>query len=253
MVLRHYDPAIARWVGIDPVTHHNFSPYQAFDNNPVYWADPSGADAVYNWEGENEGQYTDNGEVVSFEDAMASNGFNADGSEKKDDDSENSPPTEFKNEKGETIVKTDDGSDDIYIITKKNENAFLNALRKNIGEGKDDSDKENRELGVKFGTIFSSYGAEIRGDFNMKMGYTCGYLDTTAACLYYDAVLLQADRASSFVRVGKKFGNKDREKGYMNKLKPSLSNKSAQYNIKDYYDAIELKDRSIIINKRGLF
>jgi len=45
MALRHYDPAIARWVGIDPITHHNFTPYQAFDNNPIFWADPSGADS----------------------------------------------------------------------------------------------------------------------------------------------------------------------------------------------------------------
>ncbi|NGX85367.1 DUF6883 domain-containing protein, partial [Aequorivita sp. KMM 9714] len=45
MDLRQYDPAIARWTSIDPVTHFNFSTYTAFDNNPVFWADPSGADA----------------------------------------------------------------------------------------------------------------------------------------------------------------------------------------------------------------
>ncbi|WP_177764047.1 DUF6443 domain-containing protein [Flavobacterium sp. I3-2] len=46
MDLRQYDPAIGRWIVQDPVVHHDFSPYSAFDNNPVYWADPSGADAV---------------------------------------------------------------------------------------------------------------------------------------------------------------------------------------------------------------
>ena len=46
MDLRQYDPAIGRWTVQDPVVHHEFSPYSAFDNNPVYWADPSGADAV---------------------------------------------------------------------------------------------------------------------------------------------------------------------------------------------------------------
>ncbi|MEQ6122704.1 DUF6443 domain-containing protein [Pseudotenacibaculum sp. MALMAid0570] len=45
MELRLYDPAIARWNGIDPVTHYEFSTYSAFDNNPVVWADPSGADS----------------------------------------------------------------------------------------------------------------------------------------------------------------------------------------------------------------
>ena len=45
MDMRMYDPAIARWVVMDPVIHHSMSPYNAFDNNPVFWADPSGADA----------------------------------------------------------------------------------------------------------------------------------------------------------------------------------------------------------------
>ncbi|HUH34591.1 MAG TPA: RHS repeat-associated core domain-containing protein [Moheibacter sp.] len=46
MDMRQYDPAIARWVVQDPVTHFDFSPYNAFDNDPVFWADPSGADAT---------------------------------------------------------------------------------------------------------------------------------------------------------------------------------------------------------------
>ncbi|SFO38877.1 RHS repeat-associated core domain-containing protein [Paenimyroides ummariense] len=46
MDLRQLDPAIGRWLVQDPVTHHYFSPYSAFDNNPVYWSDPSGADAT---------------------------------------------------------------------------------------------------------------------------------------------------------------------------------------------------------------
>ncbi len=45
MDVRSYDPAIARWTTIDPVTHHSMSPYVAFDNNPIYFADPSGADS----------------------------------------------------------------------------------------------------------------------------------------------------------------------------------------------------------------
>ncbi|MEE4001807.1 RHS repeat-associated core domain-containing protein, partial [Tenacibaculum sp. FZY0031] len=45
MDLRMYDPAIARWNAIDIVDHYEFSPYQAFDNNPAFFADPSGADA----------------------------------------------------------------------------------------------------------------------------------------------------------------------------------------------------------------
>ena len=47
MDMRLYDPAIARWVVLDPVIHHSMSPYNAFDNNPVFWADPSGADSIF--------------------------------------------------------------------------------------------------------------------------------------------------------------------------------------------------------------
>ncbi|TGN21939.1 RHS repeat domain-containing protein [Empedobacter tilapiae] len=43
MNLRMYDPALARWMVQDPVVHYTKSPYNSFDNNPVYFADPSGA------------------------------------------------------------------------------------------------------------------------------------------------------------------------------------------------------------------
>ena len=46
MDVRSYDPTIARWTSIDPVIHYSLSTYNAFDNNPVYWADPSGANAI---------------------------------------------------------------------------------------------------------------------------------------------------------------------------------------------------------------
>ena len=45
MDMRDYDPAIARWVVQDPVVHYDYSPYSAFDNNPIFFADPSGADS----------------------------------------------------------------------------------------------------------------------------------------------------------------------------------------------------------------
>ncbi|WP_158596896.1 DUF6443 domain-containing protein [Aquimarina sp. BL5] len=57
MPLRQYDPTIARWTSIDPVTHHSMSTYTAFDNNPVFWADPSGADA---WTYVGNGEYKNN-------------------------------------------------------------------------------------------------------------------------------------------------------------------------------------------------
>ena len=46
MDLRQYDPAIVRFTSIDPVTHFSYSTYTAFDNNPIFWADPSGANGI---------------------------------------------------------------------------------------------------------------------------------------------------------------------------------------------------------------
>ncbi len=53
MPLRSYDPTIARWNRVDPVVHHGLSTYNAFDNNPIYYADPSGADSESPWNHDN--------------------------------------------------------------------------------------------------------------------------------------------------------------------------------------------------------
>lgn len=42
-MFRQYDPRLGRWLSVDPVTHEWQSPYVGYDNNPVYYADPSGA------------------------------------------------------------------------------------------------------------------------------------------------------------------------------------------------------------------
>lgn len=67
---RSYDPALARWTTVDPVIHFNQSVYTAFDNNPIYFADPSGTKTASSitdaWnqtpEGENSTWYNDGDE-----------------------------------------------------------------------------------------------------------------------------------------------------------------------------------------------
>ncbi|BFP43255.1 hypothetical protein FGF1_41000 [Flavobacteriaceae bacterium GF1] len=105
MDLRQYDPAIARFTSIDPVTHNSMSTYTAFDNNPVFWADPSGADAVYNWD---DGKYYDNGKEVSFEQALASHGLNSDGSP------QDIIKIDTKNKRVD-VIKTDDDFDTVSV------------------------------------------------------------------------------------------------------------------------------------------
>jgi RHS repeat-associated protein len=41
---RTIDVRIGRWWSLDPITHEFQSPYCTFDNNPIYYKDPSGAD-----------------------------------------------------------------------------------------------------------------------------------------------------------------------------------------------------------------
>lgn len=90
MDMRQYDPAIARWVVQDPVVHFDYSPYSAFDNNPVFWADPSGADAKSliddileksdknkdtHWVNNNDGTFSgSNGESVDCDDCKLKGG-----------------------------------------------------------------------------------------------------------------------------------------------------------------------------------
>lgn len=39
---RQYDPRVARWLSIDPVTFHSESPYMAMNNNPILYNDVKG-------------------------------------------------------------------------------------------------------------------------------------------------------------------------------------------------------------------
>lgn len=64
MDFRYYDPAIARWTVIDPIVHHSQSQYCAFDNNPVYFADPDGMDVIDSNDGT---EYTGDDAAAFFE------------------------------------------------------------------------------------------------------------------------------------------------------------------------------------------
>ncbi|GAA4276538.1 RHS repeat-associated core domain-containing protein [Aquimarina mytili] len=68
MPLRSYDPTIARWNRQDPVIHHGLSTYNAFDNNPIYYADPSGGNSEPEspWNRDNRENTLDSGGRGSF-------------------------------------------------------------------------------------------------------------------------------------------------------------------------------------------
>ncbi len=66
MPLRSYDPTTARWNRQDPVVHHGLSTYNSFDNNPIVYADPSGADSESPWNRDNRENTLDSGARGSF-------------------------------------------------------------------------------------------------------------------------------------------------------------------------------------------
>jgi RHS repeat-associated protein len=94
---RMYNPRLGRWMSTDPITHPQYSPYSAFDNNPIYYRDPSGADSengdgdpprVNGKEGEtaaNGGKFAANGAVIGGDPNMSEDvNIYADKSEEND-------------------------------------------------------------------------------------------------------------------------------------------------------------------------
>lgn len=97
MDMREYDPAIARWTAIDPVTHYDFSTYSAFDNNPVFWSDPSGANSEQQDDFYGSfGMVTIYGGGISFDgNSIVASGY-IKGEEESDSNSEGDPPNKYK-------------------------------------------------------------------------------------------------------------------------------------------------------------
>jgi RHS repeat-associated protein len=114
MDMRQYDPAIARWVVQDPVVHHSMSPYNAFDNNPVFWADPSGADAENCATCDSHGRQTIvNGKYIPVSERTKSSGIEDNGDGKYNHwvvstFKYNFNPTNEAKNKGEDVISFDE-------------------------------------------------------------------------------------------------------------------------------------------------
>ena len=142
MDMRQYDPAIARWVVLDPVIHHSMSPYNAFDNNPVFWADPSGADS----------EKTTQELIDGIRNATPENGSffwqNTKKNKKNEDENEDGDENDdirFRDKNGNVIAtfETKEIDDDVYLpveVTDGEPNININVLMRLAGIDIEDID-----------------------------------------------------------------------------------------------------------------
>jgi RHS repeat-associated protein len=168
MDLRLYDPAIGRFNGIDPVTHHSMGTSVAFDNNPIFWADPSGADAeaddFFASKGGRSGSLAPGDNSPSG--AGASSGPRGDSSSSTN----SSPPTDYTLGKDGTVYRADphDGSENDStdsLTSVKNGNKIENVRKGILEEGQNFKDENSQ---IPYGGLFQPTLEEIR-EFIVKL------------------------------------------------------------------------------------
>ena len=124
MDFRQYDPAIARFTSIDPVTHWSISTYSAFDNNPIFFADPSGASVIVSEDG-NKITFTGEDAKNAFRAITGNSDSNNDSSnEKSDENGTSTDPLSSDN----NMMKIADPEDDIREFEKNDRIITRNSI-----------------------------------------------------------------------------------------------------------------------------
>ena len=130
MDMRQYDPAIARWVVLDPVIHHSMSPYNAFDNNPVFWADPSGADSIFDQQG------TSYSSITTATGMSISAGGAGDNTQRPNQSTTNQSNSSSSNSNGSNSADSGDPNaillDEVTIINGDYEGAMMKGVKQAV-------------------------------------------------------------------------------------------------------------------------
>ncbi len=144
--------------------------------------------------------------------------------------------TKFVDDEGNTIAETDDGSDQVYVIHKSNEDKFVSALRDNVSSKKDAVQKTNDVLGEKYGVKLEKYITETKykafeNNSEFETGYNCGYNGGFLNCSA--STISSVDRGGGTVQYGRIVGDDHADEGKMNIFDPKIKNNAPEYIIKD--------------------
>src|SRR5690606_23645864 len=225
---RLFDPATGRTMVQDPKSElfYSISPYSFLNNSPLTTLDPDGMMAV--------GFLSDLGADIA---GVKTTFFGDLGKSIKIDGIE----THYVNERGETIANTDDGSRDIIVIRKENEDKFTKELAEKVKTRDDLNPEVNKELGEKYGYNFKEHNRNVDGgkgenyytehgneqmtDWNI--GYNWGYEGESTK------LNLRSFQPGSFSRsAGYTSGERHKQAGKMHAFEPKLSNSKAKNYIK---------------------
>ena len=235
---RNYDPALGRWMNIDPLAEmsRKTSPYVYALNNPVYFIDPDGMMAEAS--SDKSGSGSNNSSSGENQISLGIAGIKFDLNQKVgavsyvnyDGDSID---THFVNEKGETIAETNDGSNDIYVIKEENEISFVTELSEMVEQKKDLIAENNKKLGEKYGYNLKDIEKEAAREYPTGKiieddGFAAGYLVTYEKNVLNYIVNIfsrQENREySTGFTTGERVGRRHREQGKMNMFAPKIKN-----------------------------
>jgi len=143
-----------------------------------------------------------------------------------------SPETIFVGEDGEVIADIDDGSDEVFVVNKKNEEALVEELvEENVTNDNQDAET-NAKIGNKHGRTLEEYKKEdmlnskSTNGIAFNVGYENGYDPESDAPFL---IQFQPGTGSAY-GTGKGRGKGDKKKGIMSKVNPKIKEGKPKHN-----------------------